>query len=150
MTTSLLLSSTILNNEPLLQKAEKLSNTGIIVQQDAYSFLKVEDAYIHELYALLNDPTVQKPDCFSLPKAAGAHISIIYNEENILLSANDINTQHNFSVKNFSHVKLGAKEYFVLFISAPSLNQLRLKYGLPEKPRYKNIPIDFHITIAVR
>ena len=94
---------------------------------------------------------MQKPDYFSPDKLfSGAHITIVYPEENTVLSNDDIKTQHQFCIQNLSHVILGTKEYFVLMVSVPSLEQLREKHGLPKKPRYKNVAIDFHITIGVR
>lgn len=152
MLAPLVLFSTIIINEPLLEKAKKLPNSGIIQQQGTYAFLKIDDAFIHDLYELLiHDGMMQKPDYFSPEKLfAGAHITIAYQEENKTLSCDDINIHHQFSIQNLSHVRLGPKEYFVLMVSAPSLEQLREKYGLPRKPYYKNIPIDFHITISIR
>jgi hypothetical protein len=67
-----------------------------------------------------------------------------------MLHPDDIGQIHTFSVKDFAHVVLGGKEYFVLMIVSPSLDLLRAKYKLPAKPQYKSVFIDFHITIAIR
>ena len=142
---------TILDNEPLLQRAKELEASGRVIQKETYSFLKTDDAYVHTLFDLLDTKsTAQKPDYFSLPEPIGAHITITYNEENIILDHDDIDKMHAFFVTKVAHVILGNKEYVVLMISAPSLAQLRAKYGLSEKPRYKGYAIDFHITIATR
>lgn len=137
-----------LHNKAFIQKAKKLDNTGIVIQQNEYSFLKIKDEYIHELYKLLDNTKAQKPDYFSKPEMIGAHITIAYPEENITLHTDDIGKSHSFSIKNFSHVTLGNKQYLVLIISSPSLIELRAKYNLPSKPSYKGVAIDFHITIA--
>lgn len=147
----MMLLATVLNNEPLIRKAQTLDCTGIIQQHGAYTYLNIDDAYIHELYELLSDNVkARKPDYFSASKnSVGAHITVAYNEENIVLHPDDIGQTHSFSITSFSRVVFGTKEYFVLMVSSPSLDQLRTKYGLPEKPCYKNTPIDFHITVAV-
>lgn len=144
-----MLITTKLNNQTLLQNAKRLPAHGIIATKEYYSFLKIRDEYIHELYDLLDKQfNTQKPNYFSPPKAIGAHITIAYPEESTILHANDIGQEHIFTVKDFCHVTLDTKKYLVLLISAPSLTQLRKKYHLPEKPRYKGHSIDFHITIA--
>lgn len=138
-----------LNNEILMKKACEFNAIGVVMQQGEYSYLNIADKYVHELYPLLGDNiTAQKPDYFSADTPIGAHITIAYPEESILLKHEDIGREHIFSIKNLSHIILGNKEYFVLMVSSPSLAQLRIKYGLPEKPRYKGVSIDFHITIA--
>jgi hypothetical protein len=110
---------------------------------------RIDDDYIHELYALLKAPFVlAKPDYFSPSKSAGAHITIIYNDENRILAQEDLSKTHTFIIKNLCSVVLDNKQYFVLLVSADSLIQLRIKYGLPEKPYYKGNEIEFHITIA--
>lgn len=146
-----ILTVTELNNEPLIQKAQTINNVGVLNLNGAYAFLKITDAFIHELYELLEEKqNVQKPDYFHPLNPIGAHITVAYPEENSMLHIDDIDTQHTFTIKNFCRVELGHKEYFVLIISSPTLAHLRAKSGLPEKPVFKGISIDFHITIAVR
>jgi hypothetical protein len=135
-------------NELLLQKAHTLDTFGIVALQGFYSYLKIDDAYIHDLYNLLETSlALAKPDYFSSSKSAGAHITISYAEENTQL-ASDIGAVHYFSIKNLYYAIIDDKRYFVLLVSSPSLQQLRQKYRLPERPYYKGIPVEFHITIA--
>jgi hypothetical protein len=144
-----ILTVTELHNEPLIQKAKTFKNSGALKQNGAYAYLKIADAFIHELYELLDDAVpAQKPDYFHPLNAIGAHITFTYPEENIVLHSNDIDTQHTFTIKNFCRAALGQKEYFVLTVSSPSLALLRTKHGLQEKLVYKDASIDFHITIA--
>ena len=148
MTVPLTLLATILNNDALVQQAQQLPNIGVVRKNDTYAYLKIADAYVHELYDLIGVASTQKVDYFSPAKPVGAHITITYNEEGVSLPVADLAQEHAFTISNFSHVILGDKEYYVLMIAAPSLEQLRVKHGLDKKPRYKGVPIDFHITIA--
>lgn len=142
---------THLRNESLLKRAFELEMIGIVIQDGMYSYLKINDAYIHELYELLGNEitrTAQKPDYFSLDKAIGAHITIIYPEENKLIHPDEIGKLHRFSVQSFCRAIVGIKEYYVLLVSSSSLAALRKKHDLPEKLCFKGISIDFHITLA--
>lgn len=147
----IILSTTILSNELLLKKANEFIKTGKVIQKEQYSYLKISDDYIHELYNLL-DPDikakVQKPNYFSEQDPIGAHITISYPEENIVLDPKDIEQEHTFSIQSLNHAILGSKQYYILIISLESLTNLRKKYGLNEKPKYKGVLIGFHITIA--
>jgi hypothetical protein len=143
--------SIVLENQPLIKKAKQLNPTGTIIQAGSYSFLNIDDAYIHELFDLL-DPTykAQKPDYFSPEKSIGAHITIMYKEENVQLDVQEIGKKHTFHITELRKVTLNNKEYFVLMVSSPSLCTLRSEYNLPKKPRYKGYAIDFHITVATK
>ena len=51
-----------------LEKAQSLPNTGQLEIQGNYCYLKVDDAYIHELYPLFTERfQIEKPDYFKPP-----------------------------------------------------------------------------------
>lgn len=111
--------------------------------------LSIDDAYIHQLFPLLKDERVKKPDYFG-EKSVGAHITIIYPEENKNVNAHDLQQEHNFFVKDIVTTEIGQKTYYVLLIESPSLLRLRKKYNLPELLSFKGYSIGFHITIGVK
>lgn len=140
-----------IQNKKLLEKANVFLKTGAVFQQGFYAFLKIEDRFIHDLWPEFQPKeNIKKPDYFEEPDPVGAHISIVYPEENCFLDAIDVGMSHCFDIKELCSVVLGVKEYFVLMVSSPSLGTLRSKYSLGMQPIYKNFKIDFHITIGER
>lgn len=133
-------------HDHLIDRARLLKNEGIVIQQSNYHFLKIDDDFIHALNPLLN---VRKPDYFTQPQDIGAHITIIYPEEESILTPNDLGQIHTFKIQEFCKATLDSKEYYVLLVDSESLTELRLRYGLPAQPRYKNNRISFHITVGV-
>lgn len=110
--------------------------------------LKIEDNFIHQLFPLIQDNHVKKPNYFG-ERSIGAHITIIYPEENKKIDKNDIKKEHSFFVKDFVTAEIGEKIYYVLLIDSPSLLKLRKKYHLPDLLSFKGYSIPFHITIGV-
>jgi hypothetical protein len=122
-----------------------LEKNGKLMQQaDGFAYIKVDDAYIHDLYPLLDlDKDFKEPPYFRRPNAPGAHISVFYENENIKVQ--EVGESFSFTLRNIEVVKVGKnKTYIVLVVDAPKLEQLRKKYGLT--PKLKNH--EFHITIA--
>ncbi|HSW93123.1 MAG TPA: hypothetical protein VLJ15_02065 [Gammaproteobacteria bacterium] len=110
--------------------------------------LKIDDDFVHQLFPLLKDDRIKKPNYFG-EKSAGAHITIIYPEENKIIDANDLQQEHTFFIKDIVTAEIGIKTYYVLLVESPSLLKLRKKYGLPELLDFKGYSIEFHITIGV-
>lgn len=108
----------------------------------------MDDAYVHQLFSLLKDGTVQKPDYFG-EQSVGAHITIIYPEEHKNIQKKDLQQQHHFLVKEIVTAEIGRKIYYVLLVDSPSLLQLRRKYDLPDLLSFKGYSIGFHITVGV-
>ena len=111
--------------------------------------LKVDDSYIHQLFPILEDEQIKKPNYFG-SKSIGGHITIIYPEENRIINADDLQQEHHFLVKNIVTAEINQKTYYVLLVDSPSLLQLRKKYHLPELLCFKGYSIGFHITIGVK
>lgn len=141
--------SVILTNTKLLDTAQLLSKKGQTLKTENNLFcLKIDDAYIHQLFPLLNDEKIKKPSYFG-ENAIGAHITIIYPEEDQKISADDLQNEHHFSVKQLAAAEIAQKTYVVLYVEAPSLLQLRKKYKLPDLLCFKGYSVGFHITIGV-
>lgn len=117
--------------------------------ENNFFYLKINDDYIHQLFPLLEDERIKKPDYFG-EKSVGAHITIIYPEENKNINAHDLQQEHNFFVKDIVTAEIGKKIYYVLLIESPSLLALRKKYNLSNLLSFKGYSIGFHITIGVK
>ncbi|KGP62387.1 hypothetical protein EP47_06355 [Legionella norrlandica] len=142
---------TELSCKTALQKARNLRAEGILQQRDNYCYLKIDDDYIHFIHPILSVyDAIDKPDYFKPPDDVGAHISIIYPEENISLNRKHIGQRHRFSIDGLIKARFGLKEYFALSITSPSLVAFRQKYCLDPKPTFKGQQIVFHITVGVR
>lgn len=144
-----LLPFTKLNHPKIIKLASTFPRVGYLeVSADNLAYLDVEDTYVHELFPLLKLKGVYKPDYFGT-NPIGAHISVIYPEENIVLREEDLHQEHFFKIIGNYTAEHNSKKYFVLGIESPTLSLLRHKYGLSDKPCFKNHGVDFHITYAI-
>lgn len=140
-----------LSCEPALHKAQSLITEGLLRQQDNYSYLKVDDDYIHLIHPLLAVfGPIDKPDYFNPTDEVGAHISVIYPEENRMLAHESLGQRHHFSVSGLIKAQYGNREYFALSVTAPSLETLRKTHHLAPNPTFKGHQIVFHITVGIR
>lgn len=134
----------------LIDSARCLSQKGNTLTTESNLFcLNIDDAYIHQLFPLLEDRKIKKPDYFG-EKSLGAHITIIYPEENKNINKNDLQQEHSFSVSDIVTAEIGQKTYYVLLVESPSLSRLRKKNNLPDLLSFKGYSIGFHITIGVK
>lgn len=112
-------------------------------------YLDIDDAFIHRLFPLLQNHQIKKPDYFG-KKSAGAHITVIYPEENKTVNKIDLGQKHHFIIKDIAAAQIGLKMYYVILVESDSLLQLRKKYQLPDLLCFKGYSIGFHITIGVK
>lgn len=139
---------TPLNLPELVNRAAFLPATGKLLRlENNLVYLAVNDQFINQLFPLIQNPAVKKPDYFG-KGSTGAHISVIYPEENTVIDPEDLNREHGFSLNEMVIAELGQKKYYVLLVNAPSLLKLRKKYHLPELLCFKGYGITFHITIG--
>lgn len=132
----------------LIEKARALNQSGTLVTtNENYSYLNIDDSYIHDLFPFLQIDNVQKPDYFG-ESGMGAHISVIYPEENNPIDAAELDKKHSFQIKELVIAELGLKKYYILLIESPSLLEIRRQCGLSDKLHFKDYLIDFHITIG--
>lgn len=144
------LSFKLLDLPQLIATARTLSPIGrLVTTADKWTYLDIDDAYIHQLFPLLEDHYQQlyKPEYFS-NHLAGAHITVIYPEENKFIDNNDLGKQHQFSIIGSYSADLNLKRYYVLAIKSASLTALRKKYGLGHRLSFKNHLVKLHITIG--
>lgn len=135
----------------LVATALKFKQSGqLAVSPNRLTYLNINDHYIHQLFPLLPNEKnkIVKPDYFG-ENSIGAHISVIYPEENTMVSDEDIGIEHYFKIIGTFTADLNLKRYYVLKIESDSLHHLRKKYNLPEKLLFKEHLVDFHITIGV-
>ncbi len=112
-----------------------------------YVYLKVDDAYIHELFPMLGleEEGYEEPPYFRSRRSPGAHISVMYEAEGVSLV--EVGKKYSFTLEDIVIVKPTWDTYYaVIQVRAPELEALRAKYGL--KPKLQGH--DFHISIAKR
>lgn len=126
-----------------------LSRTGKLCVTDlGLTYLDIDDNYIYQTFPLITNPQATLPDYFG-ENLIGAHISVIYPEEGIQCSNEDLQKPHHFTVSHLFTALLEDKRYYILKVQSPTLTALRRKYGLADKLCFKNHWIDLHITVAV-
>ena len=141
-----------IHSKQLLSLANTLPSEGKLEQIDSYyTYLNVSDDYIYQLLPILQTtyPHADIPNYFT-PPAIGAHISVAYPNEKVIISASELKGQHGFCIKGLYHVRIAHKIYYVLLVSSPSLLALRKHYQLSEQLNFKGHAIDFHLTIATQ
>lgn len=139
---------TRIDNPAILRLAEQLPKTGKLeISANQLTYLNVLDEYIHELYPLLEDKTIQKPAYFGKGKV-GAHISVIYPEEAIIANFTEHGRLYDFTIRDLVVAKIGMRNYYVLLVESPELQLIRHKYQLPAQLNFKGYAINFHITIG--
>jgi|GEM_PF-2889727 len=140
---------TALFDEVVLRIADKLNPKGWIQQHNGYCYLRVNDNYINLIQPMLNKyGNITKPVYFNPSNNIGAHISIIYPDENIVPQVT-IGQKHTFSVSGLFKAQHGSQNYFALSVISTSLAALRQKHGLTAQPFFDRQEIPFHITVGV-
>lgn len=138
------------DTEVLRQVQDELSWTGVLESSGKLVYVKVDDAYIHKLVAIIEEEGFVKPPYFGRSDLVGAHISVMYPDEVLKYGVGGIEECGkviSFTPKECIVVHpptINDAEFYLLVVEAPELEQIRLKYGLP-KQKY-----DFHITIGVK
>lgn len=145
------LSITKLDTPPdLLAKLTKLPSQGILkINSNNLTYLSIADDYIHQSFPFILDPHTSKPDYFTHNKNfIGAHISLIYPEEQKICAQQYLNLEYEFTIEGLFSAVLNGKKYYALKVVAPSLVAIRQALGLTDQPRYQNYLFDLHITIG--
>jgi hypothetical protein len=136
-----------LRQDEIIAIAQKdLPSQGILKKnQDGYVYLKIPDRYVKRLFPLIKEPGFSIPYAIRRHTKVGAHISVFYKDETRLFGPmNEIGKIYTFEPRNIKRVRAGAKEYIILEVRAPELENLRKRYGL--SPKLLNH--EFHITLA--
>lgn len=134
----------------LINAASYLPSDGKLATSDNnLIYLDIDDAYIHQLFPFLKSQPLKKPDYFG-EKSVGAHITVIYPEENKIISNDDLNQEHKFIVKDIVTAEIELKTYYVILVESPSLLKLRGRYCLSDMLCFKGYSIGLHITVGIQ
>lgn len=126
---------------------------GILKQKDnGYLYVEVSNDFIAKALPLIQaQGKIVPPRHYTSKKGIGAHISVMYENEQIeneIWEINELGQEFSFYVMELRTVKINSKgkmkKLWLLAVAAPELEQLRESYGL--SPKLKGH--DFHITIG--
>lgn len=143
------------NQPQVIEAVVQIQQKGILKQKDnGYLYLEVSKDFIAEALPLLNVPgKIVPPRHYTSKKGIGAHISVMYENEQILneiWEIKELGQEYTFTVIELRTVKLNkdnkVKKLWLIAVAAPELEKLRESYGLSSK--LKNH--DFHITIGTQ
>jgi len=137
---------------PNLSEALGILSARGFIKFDSSGFLcvDIDDDYIHRIFPLIKIDHLGKPKYFDeKTNFIGAHISIIYPEENPATSPNITDTLCDFKIVNLFHARLEDKSYYALKIIAPELTNFRIKMGLSKQLTLKGCTVPLHVTVAV-
>lgn len=140
-----------LDNPALMKAAKNLKKQGVLLQDNNFAYLRIDNSFIHNLFPLIPDSeTWQKLDYLCERDASGAHITLTYPDDEMILKDCDVNILHSFEITELIKTRVDIREYYVLMISSPSLSFLRKKYNLSQILNFKGYNIGLHITLATR
>lgn len=140
----------IVLNPIFFSAIQNLPQTGIVkTTANGFAYLDIDDRFIHRVYPLLDYPRLIKPDYFSdSSNYIGAHISIVYPEENVNILPREENKSIGFTITGLFMADILDKRYYAFKVHAPELLALRRSYRLSKKLQLKGYLLDPHITIA--
>lgn len=133
-------------SEALKVAKQNLPSEGMLQQSsDGYVYVKVTDDYVRYLFPLIQQPGFDIPSAVKRHTKIGAHISIFYeNEAKAIGPIPEIGQLFSFEPESIQMIRSGRKEYIILQVTAPQLENLRQHYGLSSKL----LDHEFHITLA--
>jgi hypothetical protein len=137
-------------NQPrLLSYAkEALQNQGVLQQNsDGFTYVHVPDQYIQDLLHKVARPGFGIPQFSQNNAISNAYITVMTADETKnIKELREIGQTIHFKPLGFYTVVIHDKEYFMLAVDAPSLSEIREKYGLSAKPENHA----FNLTVGVR
>ena len=115
----------------------------LVMKSDGFGYIKVDDAYIHDLLPMLDLTYYKEPPYFRSEDSPGAHISVFYVDEHVM--PEEVGQTFPFTLKEIVIVRPSkTTSYVVLQVESPELENLREKYGLSRKLHGH----EFHISIG--
>lgn len=139
----------------IVEKARTFQQKGILKQKDnGYLYVEVSKEFIADILPMIEAKgKLVPPKHYKSKKGIGAHISVMYENEQIeneIWEIKELGQEFTFQVTELRTVKLNKdnqiKKLWLLAVDAPELEHLRLSYGL--EPKLKGH--DFHITIGTQ
>lgn len=143
------------NQPQVIEKVVQFEQTGILKQKDnGYLYVEVSRDFIAEALPLIDaQGKIVPPKHYTSKKGIGAHISVMYEDEQILneiWEIKELGQEFTFNVMELRTVKLykdnKMKKLWLLAVYAPELEKLRESYGLSSRLKDH----DFHITIGTQ
>ena len=137
----------------VLEKVMQYEQTGILKQKDnGYLYVEVARDFIAEALPLIDaQGKLVPPRHYTSKKGIGAHISVMYENEQIaneIWEIKELGQEFTFTVMELRTVKISRenklKKLWLLAVAAPELERLRESYGLSSLLKGH----DFHITIG--
>lgn len=137
----------------VLEKVVEYEQKGILKQKDnGYLYVEVARDFIAEALPLIEaQGKIVPPRHYMSKKGIGAHISVMYENEQIdneIWEIKELGQEFTFTIKELRTVKISRdnklKKLWLLAVAAPELEALRESYGL--SPLLKGH--DFHITLG--
>ncbi len=143
------------NQPQVIEKAAQLELKGVLKQKDnGYLYIDVSNDFIAKTLPLIEAPgKIAPPRHYACKKGIGAHISVMYENEQItneIWEIKELGQEFTFTVKELRTVKLNnhnkVRKLWLIAISSPELEKLRESYGLSSLLKDR----DFHITIGTQ
>ena len=139
----------------VIETVVQFEQKGILKQKDnGYLYIEVSRDFIAEALPLIDaQGKIVPPRHYTSKKGIGAHISVMYENEQILneiWEIKELGQEFTFTVMELRTVKLNKnnkmKKLWLLAVAAPELEKLRESYGLSSRLKDH----DFHITIGTQ
>jgi len=143
------------NQPQVIEKVVQFEQKGILKQKDnGYLYVEVSRDFIAEALPLIEaQGKLVPPRHYTSKKGIGAHISVMYENEQIMneiWEIKELGQEFTFTVMELRTVKLNTdnkmKKLWLLAVAAPELEKLRESYGLSSMLKGH----DFHITIGTQ
>lgn len=143
------------NQPQVIEKVIQFEQKGILKQKDnGYLYVEVSRDFIAEALPLIDVPgKIVPPRHYTSKKGIGAHISVMYENEQIeneIWEIEELGQEYTFNIIELRTVKLNKdnqmKKLWLIAVAAPELEMLREKYGLSQLLKGH----DFHITIGMQ
>ncbi len=144
--------------QKIIQK--KLNCVGTLnCTADNYIYLKIQDEFITLLFPFIQNTEVMMPPYFNEKLSLGAHVSVIYSDENkkegvsvqnLITAFLNKKKMIPFVTHSFFKATIQNKTYFAIEIQSDELEELRMQFGLnPKQLCFKGVWVPFHFTIGI-
>jgi hypothetical protein len=137
----------------VIERAMEIEQIGTLKQKpNGYVYLEVNRDFIGKTLPLVEAPgKITPPQHYTSKKGIGAHISVMEENElimNEIWEIQELGQQFPFTVHELRTVKINkngkAKKLWLIAVTAPELELLRMNYGLSSLLKGH----DFHITLG--
>jgi len=146
----------VVEDQPqVMQKVWQFEGRGTLKQKpNGYLYVEVNRDFIAQILPIIDAKgKIVPPRHYTSKKGIGAHISVMYENEQIeneIWEIKELGQEFTFSVMELRTVKLTnnnkLRKLWLLAVQAPELERLRESYGLANKLKSH----DFHITIGTQ